>query len=571
MPERIEQIIKEVVELKKIVKDQEKRIAQIEKKDGGYVPEFLKERSSEGHVDTSLSKKSEQKKDFETQVGIHYLGRVGMIALLLGVAFFLKYSFDNNWVGLLGRVIIGHISGIILLGVGEWFRRKYENWSRIFTGGGLAILYFATFAAQHFYDLVTWPITLVIMVFVTVVAGVLSVKYDSIVVALFGLVGGFMTPMLIAAGSAREEAMLWLSYIFILNISLLILSWYKKWQVLDLVAFALTVFYMFDLYSVVSINFGILFLLLFFGQFAISTFLFSAADLGREEGALFRMPKEIVILYLIGNATFFYGFLADVTGWGDKVLAAVAFLLSLWYVALTKIFHYFSKEKKYFIFSSLAISFAFAVVAIGLFFEIYWMIALWSVFGLGVVWVGCYTKEYIIRTFGLLILLFPLISSFGKLFDIGRVVDMLPIINPRFLSAVVVLFAVAGAQYLYHSFQKILDAEEKTMTANLAVAANIFSLVLIASEIVQFVGNEQAEQTMISILWGVYAAILIAIGIATKKQYLRIFGLVLFAVTILKVLLVDLGYLETIYRVAAFIIVGFMLLVASFLYQRTQK
>src|SRR5579872_2215202 len=62
--------------------------------------------------------------DLESRIGSHWLNRIGIAALLIGISYFLKFAFDNNWIGPAGRVAIGLVSGIAIIVWSERFRRK---------------------------------------------------------------------------------------------------------------------------------------------------------------------------------------------------------------------------------------------------------------------------------------------------------------------------------------------------------------------------------------------------------------------------------------------------------------
>ena len=92
--------------------------------------------------------------DWEWLFGGNWLARIGIVAVIIGVAFFLKLAFDNDWIGETGRVVLGLAGGIALLAAGEFWRRKYPVWAQPLTGGGLAVLYLAIYAAQALYGLI---------------------------------------------------------------------------------------------------------------------------------------------------------------------------------------------------------------------------------------------------------------------------------------------------------------------------------------------------------------------------------------------------------------------------------
>jgi len=111
--------------------------------------------------------------------------------------------------------------------------------------------------------------------------------------------------------------------------------------------------------------------------------------------------------------------------------------------------------------------------------------------------------------------------------------------------------------------------------AALTICASVVTLIVISMEIVSFwtlssgsADAPVAREMMLSASWVVYAAILVVLGMQRNYAPIRYFAIVLFGIALLKVFLVDLETLGGIYRVAGFLVVGLILLVVSFLYQR---
>jgi uncharacterized membrane protein len=76
------------------------------------------------------------------------------------------------------------------------------------------------------------------------------------------------------------------------------------------------------------------------------------------------------------------------------------------------------------------------------------------------------------------------------------------------------------------------------------------------------------RDSIITLWWAAAALTLTAVGLKGKKRYLRYLALAVFGMTVVKVFLVDLAELSGLHRVAAFVGVGLLLLVLSFVYQR---
>jgi uncharacterized membrane protein len=107
------------------------------------------------------------------------------------------------------------------------------------------------------------------------------------------------------------------------------------------------------------------------------------------------------------------------------------------------------------------------------------------------------------------------------------------------------------------------------------IAASVVSIIVMSMEIVSFwtLRSDRADalvarEMMLSASWVAYAAVLVALGIRRKYAPIRYFAIALFGIALIKVFVVDLETLGGIYRVAGFLVVGLILLVVSFLYQR---
>lgn len=209
--------------------------------------------------------------EWELLVGGKLLNRIGAFALVLGLGFFLKYAFDNNWITETMRVMIGLIAGAGLIGGGERARSKgLAIFAHGLVGAGLAILYLSLYAAYNFYQLVPQPIALAAMSIVTTLAFIQALRYNALAISLLGWAGGFLTPFLLASDQASAVGLF--AYILLLDIGLIAVSWKRKsWVILELLTRAATyvVYGLWYVNSYTPSQFGVamLFLLLFWGLF----------------------------------------------------------------------------------------------------------------------------------------------------------------------------------------------------------------------------------------------------------------------------------------------------------------
>ena len=169
----------------------------------------------------------------EMKLGTKWLNWVGIVMLLAGIGFFLKYAYDNAWIGPKGRLAIGVFLGIAALGLGERFRRR--DWSvlfQVFTGGALAAFYLCVYFSFQVYHLAGQTVAMILAVLVTALAVALAVAHNAVSVAILALIGGFLSPILVSTGVNRPYA--FFTYIAILDMVAMGAAYFRRWRALDL-------------------------------------------------------------------------------------------------------------------------------------------------------------------------------------------------------------------------------------------------------------------------------------------------------------------------------------------------
>jgi hypothetical protein len=173
--------------------------------------------------------------DWEQFMGAKLFAWIGGLALFLGVAFFVKYSFEHNLIPPELRVAIGFVVGVGLLVGGVLLKRK-ENavTAQTLCATGTLVLYAVTFACRSYYHFAFFGLipTFLLMTLITAVAFLLAVRLNAIVVAILGMAGGFLTPVLLSTGQDRPLGLF--VYIALLNIGLLAVTQRQRWNVLPI-------------------------------------------------------------------------------------------------------------------------------------------------------------------------------------------------------------------------------------------------------------------------------------------------------------------------------------------------
>lgn len=173
---------------------------------------------------------------FEFAVASTWLLRIGILILVLGLGFFVKYSIDNNLISQEVRVLVTAGAGFgLLIGGTRLLGGTYQMIGQGLMGGGLTTLYFSVFAAESFYHLITPQLAFFLMAMVTVLSGFIAVRFSTITVAVIGVLGGYGTPIFIQSQSANLPVLH--SYMLILAIGILGICAWRKWPLVHFFAF----------------------------------------------------------------------------------------------------------------------------------------------------------------------------------------------------------------------------------------------------------------------------------------------------------------------------------------------
>jgi uncharacterized membrane protein len=172
----------------------------------------------------------------EERAGKRWMTWAGALVLFLSVAFFVKYAFDNQWLGPTGRVVLGIMAGIAMLVAGDrCLRMGMWPFGQGLIGGALAILYVSLFAAFSLYRLLPQTAAVGGLVMVTAAGVALAVLHDAIPLSILAVLGGFITPLLVSTGKDPRDALF--CYVTLLDLGVLGVAFFKRWRTLDVLAF----------------------------------------------------------------------------------------------------------------------------------------------------------------------------------------------------------------------------------------------------------------------------------------------------------------------------------------------
>ncbi len=175
--------------------------------------------------------------NWEQFMGVKMFAWVGGLALFLGVAFFVKYSFEKNLISPEMRVAFGFITGLgLLIGGVVTSRKDYVTLSNTLCATGVLVLYAVTFSCRAYYHFPFFELvpTFLLMALITATAFLLAVRLNALVVAILGMLGGFLTPYLLSTGQDNPFGLF--GYIGILVAGVLLVALYRRWYFLAAMA-----------------------------------------------------------------------------------------------------------------------------------------------------------------------------------------------------------------------------------------------------------------------------------------------------------------------------------------------
>ncbi len=262
-------------------------------------------------------------------MGLTWINRVGVITLVLGVAFFFKYAVDNQWIGETGRVALGILAGLALLGIADAFwRRGQETFAQGICGAGIAVLYVSFYAAFGFYSLIQFAPAFALMALNTAAAGALALRYRSPSIAALGLIGGYFTPVVLSTGQDRPWSLF--GYVLLLDLGALALARARDWTRIAWLAFLGTLFlywaWIFE-YHLSDKTAALVFALIFYALFSAlgNRLLFAAAQFNVVAALLMvSLPNSLPFLPLAAAVSAAALILADRLQWEEAPLIAFA-------------------------------------------------------------------------------------------------------------------------------------------------------------------------------------------------------------------------------------------------------
>jgi uncharacterized membrane protein len=321
--------------------------------------------------------------DLEQRIGARWATWVGIVAILFAVSFFLKWAFDNNYLGPGARVTLGLVAGLVMLAAGFALHRRQDvpYLSEGLAGGGLGVLYLSLWGAHALYGLLGPGPTFAAMFAVTVLGALVSVASSRQITAVLTVLGGLLTPVLITVEQPDERKLF--TYLLVLDILVLGIARYRTWPALNRLAWGGTALLVFAaLAHEPTPAYPLSRLLLLSALFL----LFVAVPLLRERAARLRLAELDLLLVVTNAAGYFWAVYTTLEPWQPRAEGPYALALAVLYRLVSADYASRVRDDEATVVVHEGVAWTFLTIAIPLALDGHWVTLAWAVQGLMLLW-----------------------------------------------------------------------------------------------------------------------------------------------------------------------------------------
>jgi uncharacterized membrane protein len=405
--------------------------------------------------------------DMEEYIGGNLIAKIGIVILVIGIAIGVKYAIDRELISPLTRIVLGYLAGGVLLAIALRLKKNFTAFSAVLLSGGMATLYFVTFAAYAMYALMPQVAAFGLMVVFTAFTVFAATMYNQEWIGIFGLVGAYAVPMLLDEHSGKAHILF--IYMTIINTGILILSFRKYWQVLTYVAYALSwvIFsgWFFTRYDhAANSTTALVFSFVFFITFYIS---FISYKTIRKEAFVFR---DIVLVLLNSFIYFSIGYAIfsripyEAPGEG-KYLGLFTLANALIHLGFAySVFVNKQVDRKLF-YLIMALVLCFATIAVPVQLEGHWVTLFWIAEMFLLFWIGRVKQVRFYEWMSFIMIPLAVLSLVHdwRVYYTSTYNDLLkywtPIANITFLTSIMAVASLGGMMYIYRT--RPLPLEER--------------------------------------------------------------------------------------------------------------
>ena len=379
----------------------------------------------------------------EQRIGARWATWVGIVVILVAAALFLKWAFDNEYLGPAARVGVGVVGGLLMLLAGLLLRRRQDApyLSEGLAGGGLGCLYLSLFAAHTLYDLIGPATAFTSMFAVTLLGALVAVLSGRLSTAVLAVLGGLLTPMLLRVERPDERNLL--AYLLVLDVLVLLVARFRTWPAVTQLAWGGSALLLLQtLGDVPQAPHPLARLLLLSALFLV----FLAAPLFRERATGHRSQPIDLILVVANAAGYFWAVYSTLEATRPGLEAPWAVGLAVLYRLVSSDYGSRVSEDPVPVLVHEGVSWTFLTLAIPLALDAQWVTLAWAIQGVMLLWLASRVPTPVAAWGGLAALL--LAFSRAVAFDRYWSAEIVAVWNLTFLVHLLVAGALMAGGWL---------------------------------------------------------------------------------------------------------------------------
>lgn len=516
---KVVQEVKETIPSPKFEKPKEPEVVAFQRKEEPK-PTFVPQKSW-------FENFKEKNPDIEKFIGENLINKIGILILVLGISFFVKYAIDKDWINEPARVGIGILCGSLLMGIAHKLKKNYSAFSSVIVAGAISVFYFTIAIAFHEYQLFSQTVAFIIMVIITAFSAFISVAYNRQELAVLTLIGGFAAPFMVSTGEGNYVVLF--TYIAILNIGILGIAYFKKWKIVSILSFVFTYllftsWYTKELFANSLPHKGaLLFASLFYFIFSIQLVLNNIRNKGN-----FSVIEYVI---LIANNFVFFGLgMGIIHNWGIDLKGLFTLILAIYNLIYASILYRKFGLEKNAIYLLIGLTLTFATLTIPLQFEGNQITLFWAAEAVLLFWLSQKSRINSFKIGAVLVqglALLSLIMDWEIHYNFYNEEKLSIILNPIFITGIFVFGSLLATLFLLK--KETENSAIFSFTFNPNLYRNI--LIWISVVVIYFVGifeidyhstntfsNYYSAQSLPLAYHFVFSAFLVYFSLKTKNS-----------------------------------------------------
>lgn len=477
-----------------------------------------------------------------------WLLKLGAFIVLLGLAWFVSYAFAHNWIGEIGRVTLGMVLGVGILGLGSFRMARYPRQGSVFLGLGAMTIIISIFSAAHVYHLVSGQVALVVMLLSMAFTALMSVQYKVKSLAKTSIIIASLAPVTLLAGVQMTTIEELFAYLFVVLLGSLWVVVATGWRSLTVVSLVMFLLYSIPQFENETKGGAIL---LFAFAFAVLFFITSTVGILKNKDGDIRAD----ILSAVGNSLLLLLWitLKAPSEWISLIIVGwmVLFLVAAYLINI-----YTNRKEPFFVYVGISVAMLAAATAVELEGA---ALTIAYIFESAILPILAYhiLQNRIVAERLAWLMLGPAVLSLESMFEFSgeREIPMEHFFVLLIMSVMMLLLAL---------FFRVLPDERKGLASPiLFVVGSVYAYVLLWLTTHIIFADDTA--TMISLVsYTLIGLVAYVYGKLRENKSVHYYGGILLGFTIGHLLLVDVWDMEISGRIITFFVVGTLLMTTAF-------